>query len=79
MNNKGIVSLVFGVLSIATSFLAVGFILGIVGLIFGVIGLGQINRYRQSGKLEALGGIICCLFGIFLTIKSSISIMLLLS
>ncbi|HWL24349.1 MAG TPA: DUF4190 domain-containing protein [Ureibacillus sp.] len=73
------VSLVFGVLSIATSFFAVGFYLGIVGLIFGVIALKQINRFKQSGKLEAGGGIICCLLGMFFTIKSSISIFLLLS
>ena len=73
------VSMVYGVLSIATSFVAVGFILGIVGLIYGVIGLEQINRFKQSGKLEAVAGIIFCLFGIFLTIKSSISIVLQLS
>ncbi|CAM5222826.1 hypothetical protein UACE39S_06315 [Ureibacillus acetophenoni] len=71
------VSLVFGVLSIVTSLVAVGFLLGIVGLIFGVIGLEQMNRFKQSGKLEAAAGIICCLLGIFLTIKSSISLMLL--
>ena len=65
------VSLVFGILSIVTSLFAVGFILGIVGLIYGVIGLEQINRFKQSGKIEAVTGIICCLFGIFLTIRSS--------
>ena len=66
------ISLVFGVLSMVTSFVAVGFILGIVGLIYGVIGLEQINRFKQSGKIEAVTGIICCLLGIFLTISSSI-------
>ena len=72
-NNKGTVSLVLGILSIVTSFVAVGFILGIVGLIYGVIGLRQINRFKQNGKRKAVTGILCCLFGIFLTIMLSIS------
>ena len=73
------ISLVSGVLSVATSLFAVVILFGIVWLIVGVIGLVQINLHKQSGKLEAVGGIICCLFGIFLTIWTSISILLQLS
>ncbi|WP_249872668.1 DUF4190 domain-containing protein [Oceanobacillus saliphilus] len=72
-NNKGTVSLIFGILSIVTSFVGVGFILGISGLIFGVIGLKQIKRYKQNGKRMAVIGLFCCLVGIFLTVIFSIT------
>ncbi|QGS69156.1 hypothetical protein CV093_14835 [Oceanobacillus sp. 143] len=49
-NSKGTISIIFGALSIVTSFMAVGFILGIIGLIYGVIGVRQINRFKQNGK-----------------------------
>lgn len=72
-NNKGTVSLVLGILSLVTSFMAVGFILGIVGLIYGVIGVRQISHFKQNGKRIAVTGILCCLFGIFLSIMFSVT------
>ena len=72
-NSKGAISIIFGALSIVTSFMAIAFILGIIGLIYGVIGLRQINRFKQNGKRIAVTGILCCLFGIFLSICFSVN------
>lgn len=70
---RGNVSLVLGILSIITSFVAVGFLLGIIGLIFGAIDLVKIKRYKQNGKRKVLTGVIFCLIGIIITIIFSIN------
>ncbi|MFZ3578764.1 DUF4190 domain-containing protein [Virgibacillus sp. DJP39] len=67
-NRKGIVALVLGILSIVTSFVAVGLVFGIVGLIYGVIALKEIKHFKQKRKGKVTTGIICCIFGIFLSL-----------
>ena len=61
--------MVFGIFSIITSFMSLGFYLGIIGLIIGFI---ELITIKQSGKKKIVAGIICCLLGIIFTVISSI-------
>ncbi len=70
IKSRGNVTLVFGIFSIITSFVSLGFFLGIIGLIIGFIDLITI---KQSGKKKIAAGIICCLLGIIFTVIFSIS------
>ena len=67
---KGNATLVFGILSIITSFLSVGFFFGVIGLIVGFI---EKKRVNQNGKRKVTVGIICCLLGIMISAFFSIS------
>lgn len=69
---SGNVTLVFGILSVITSFVGIGFLLGIVGLIFGVIDLVKKKRYKQHRKGKTWAGIVCCVIGIIATLIFSI-------
>lgn len=69
IKSRGNVTLVFGIFSIITSFVSLGFFLGIIGLIIGFIDLITI---KQSGKKKIVAGIICCLLGIIFTVIFSI-------
>ncbi|MEK4628425.1 hypothetical protein MKZ17_09485 [Solibacillus sp. FSL R7-0682] len=72
IKSRSNVTLVFGIFSIITSFVSLGFFLGIIGLIYGFIDLLTIKQ-KQSGKKKIAAGIICCLLGIIFTVISSIS------
>ena len=69
IKSRGNVTLVFGIFSIITSFMSLGFFLGIIGLIIGFI---ELITIKQSGKKKIVAGIICCLLGIIFTVISSI-------
>ena len=70
IRSSGNATLVFGILSIITSFLGVGFVLGVIGIIVGFI---ELIRFKQSGKRKVTAGIICCLLGIIISVIFSIS------
>ena len=72
-NNKGTIALVFGVLSIITSLVSIGFIFGVIGFIVGLIGLKQIKQYNQTGKRKAVVGVACSLVGIIISISLAIT------
>ena len=68
----GNLSLVFGIISIITSFVSVGFLLGVIGLILGIRDLLKIKDYNQTGKGKIWLGITLSILGIIITIIFSI-------
>ena len=70
IKSRGNATLVFGILSIITSFFGVGFVLGVIGIIVGFI---ELIRVKQNGKRKVTAGIICCLLGIIISVIFSIS------
>ena len=70
IKGRGNTTLTFGILSIITSFLSVGFLFGVIGLIVGFI---EKKRFKQNGKRKVTAGIICCLLGIIISVILSIS------
>ena len=71
--SRGNTSLVFGILSIITSFVSVGFLFGIIGLIVGFIDLIKIKKSKQIGKRKIMAGIICSLLGIVISVIFSVN------
>lgn len=70
-DNSGVVSTIFGILSIVLAFSVIagfgaGLILGIIGLIFGII------SYRKTKSKWALWGIILSILGIISSILSAV-------
>ena len=70
IKSRGNATLVFGILSIITSFFGVGFLFGVIGIIVGFI---ELIRVKQNGKRKVTAGIICCLLGIIISVIYSIS------
>lgn len=69
VNNKAVLTLVLGLLSIFISIIvAFGFITGIIGITVGFLGLREIKRFNQKGKSLATIGISTCIIGIFLPV-----------
>lgn len=66
-------TLVFGILSIITSFVSVGFFLGIIGLIIGIRDLIKAKQSKQVGKRKITMGIICSLLGIIISVIFSVN------
>jgi len=65
-NNKSIVSLTLGILSIILPY--IGLILGIIGFVLSFKSIGEINRLKQKGKGFAISGRVCSLIGICIQI-----------
>ncbi|MFS0881143.1 DUF4190 domain-containing protein [Metabacillus niabensis] len=65
-NNKSIVSLTLGILSIILPY--IGLILGIIGFVLSFKSIGEINRLKQKGKGLAISGRVCSLIGICMQI-----------
>ena len=70
IRSRGNSTLLFGILSIITSFFGVGFVFGVIGIIVGFI---EKKRVNQNGKRKVMAGIICCLLGIIISVILSIS------
>ncbi len=66
INNKSIVSLTLGILSIILPY--IGLILGIIGFAISFKSMGEINRLKQRGKGFAISGRVCSLVGICIQI-----------
>ncbi|MBK3497397.1 DUF4190 domain-containing protein [Viridibacillus sp. YIM B01967] len=61
-NNKSIVSLTLGVLSIVVPY--IGFILGIIGLVMSKKSIKEIDISNEKGKGLATSGKVCSIVGI---------------
>ena len=64
----GILSLIFGIIGMATSCLVIGIIPAIAGIVLGIIGIA-----KKNGKGKGIAGIVCGIIGviIFLIMMSS--------
>ncbi|GIN73984.1 hypothetical protein J14TS2_44590 [Bacillus sp. J14TS2] len=60
-NNKSVVSLTLGILSIVLP--AIGLVLGIIGMIFSAIAVKEIERTNENGKGLAIAGFVCNIVG----------------
>lgn len=61
-NNKSVVSLTLGILSIVVPL--VGLVLGVLGVVFSKIATKEILKTKESGKGLATSGLICSVIGI---------------
>ena len=70
---RGNGTLIFGILTIITSFVSVGFLCGIIGLLYGFIELIKVKRSNQNDNRKIKVGIICCLLGIIISLIFSLA------
>jgi len=68
-NSAAVASMILGIMSIAASFIAVGFLLGIPAIICGAVALNKLNESGNSerGKGMATAGLICGVIGVILS------------
>jgi len=60
-NNKSIVALVLGILSLAVPY--IGFVIGIVAIVFASLSFKEIKRTQEQGRGLAIAGLVCGIVG----------------
>ena len=72
-NNKAIVSVIFGILSIVIPF--IGLILGVIGIIFSRKATIEIIQTNQNGRILATLSMICSVIGIVIQLLGTIGLL----
>ncbi len=72
-NNKAIVSVIFGILSIVIPF--IGLILGVIGIIFSRKATIEIIQTNQNGRVLATLSMICSVIGIVIQLLGTIGLL----
>ena len=72
-NNKAIVSVIFGILSIVIPF--IGLILGVIGIIFSRKATIEIIQKNQNGRVLATLSMICSVIGIVIQLLGTIGLL----
>lgn len=72
-NNKAIVSVIFGILSIVIPFL--GLIFGIIGIIFSRKATKEMIQTNQNGRVLATISMICSIIGIVIQLLGIIGLL----
>lgn len=74
MNNKSIISLTLGILSIIVPF--IGLVLGIFGVVLSRMATKEIAKRNENGRGLAISGLICSVIGIIIQTFAVLSIIL---
>lgn len=74
MNNKSIISLTLGILSIIVPF--IGLVLGIFGVVLSRMATKEIAKRNENGRGLAISGLICNVIGIIIQTFAVLSIIL---